>query len=124
MLLMMFIVAAAVLEMVVVMVAAVMPGNVLDDFNAFLTVEEILAALSVFLTVLIALELIESVEVYFKSHAIHVEIVVAVAIIAIARKFILLDPHEYDAWVIAALGFVALALGVVYWLVRKAGPAE
>ena len=83
-----------------------------------------LATLGLFLTVLIALELIETVEVYFRKHSIHVEIVVLVAIIALARKVIILDLTKYEPLVLFALGFLVLALGATYFMVRKAAPAE
>ena len=86
--------------------------------------EQMIEILGLFLTVLIALELIETVEVYFRRHSIHVEIVVLVAIIALARKVIILDLSKYDALVLFALGFLILALGTTYFFVRKAAPAD
>jgi Phosphate-starvation-inducible E family len=49
---------------------------------------------------------------------IEVQTVLLVALLALARKFIILDLHEYDGVQILALGGVVLALGVTYWLVR------
>ena len=86
--------------------------------------EQMIEILGLFLTVLIALELIETVEVYFRKHAIHVEIVVLVAIIALARKVIILDLSKYGPMVLLALGFLILALGATYFFVRKAAPTE
>jgi uncharacterized membrane protein (DUF373 family) len=68
--------------------------------------------------VLIAVELIETVEVYFREHALHAETVVLVAIIAVARKAILLDLNAYSALTVFALAGLILALGVVYFLVK------
>ncbi len=92
--------------------------------NLFITQDQLLEVFGVFLTVLIALELLETVEVYFREHAVHIEIVLLVAMIALARKFILLDPHAYSALTLLALAAILLALGATYWLVRRAGPAE
>ena len=61
-------------------------------------------------------------EVYFRDHSIHVEIVVLVAIIALARKVILLDLSKYGPLTLIALGFLILVLGATYFLVRRAGP--
>jgi uncharacterized membrane protein (DUF373 family) len=80
--------------------------------------------LGLFLSVLIALELIETVEVYFRQNSIHVEIVVLVAIIALARKVILLDLNQYGPMILLALGFLIIALGATYFLVRRAAPAD
>lgn len=71
-----------------------------------------------FLNVLIAVELIETVEVYFREHALHAETVVLVAIIAVARKAILLDLGAYTGLTIVALSALIIALGVVYYLVK------
>lgn len=43
---------------------------------------------------------------------------VVIALLAIARKFIILDLGETESSKIAALAGAALALGVVHWLVR------
>ena len=45
--------------------------------------------------------------------------VVLIAIIALARKFLVLDPKEYGADMLAAYGFIALSLGITYWLLCK-----
>ena len=46
-----------------------------------------------FLLVLIGIELLDTIKAYFRENTIHVEIVILLAIIAIARKVILLDPR-------------------------------
>lgn len=103
-------------------VANAVLGGTLPHLSAFLTEEGMLTVLGTFLSVLIALELIETVEVYFRSHSIHVEIVVLVAIIALARKVVLLDLAKDAPLVPIGIGFVILVLGVTYYLVRKASP--
>ncbi len=47
-----------------------------------------------------------------------VRTIVLIALLAIARKFIILDLAEAEPAKIAALAGAALALGVVHWLVR------
>ena len=106
------------------LVGAIIPTGRVKLESLILDEKQLFSALGLFLTVLIALELIETVEVYFREHAVHVEIVVLVAIIALSRKFILLDPKTYSAPTLAALGFILLALGVTYFLVRRAVPAN
>lgn len=49
---------------------------------------------------------------------IHVEIVVLIAIMALVRKFMVLDMEVIDPWQIGALSAAVLALGGCYWLVR------
>jgi len=108
------------LEIVYAMFVSVVPGDLFPTAAWALTEAEMMKVLGLFLSVLIALELIETVEVYFRNHSIHVEIVVLVAIIALARKIIILDLTKYNALTLFALGFLILVLGVTYYLVKRA----
>jgi uncharacterized membrane protein (DUF373 family) len=45
--------------------------------------------------------------------------VVLIAMLAIARKFIVLDLHDVSAEQLFALAAVTLALGIGYWLIRE-----
>ncbi|MEO6607841.1 MAG: phosphate-starvation-inducible PsiE family protein [Aestuariivirga sp.] len=51
-----------------------------------------------------------------KSGAVQVRIVILIAILALARKLILLDYKSVGADVLIALGGLSLSLGVLYWL--------
>jgi len=104
--------------------AFILPEGALSAPEVLLSEADLLRVLGLFLSVLIALELIETVEVYFHEHAIHVEIVVLVAVIALARKVIILDLKAYEPPVLIALGFLILVLGATYYLVRRAAPTE
>ena len=53
-----------------------------------------------------------------RDHIIQVRTVLLIAILAIARKLIILEPEQYSALTIVALAAVAAALGITYWLVR------
>lgn len=79
------------------------------------------ATFGMLLTLLIAFEFRNSINAMLegKGLLIQVKIVVLIAIIALARKFLVLDAKEYDAGIMAAYGFIALSLGVVYWLLCK-----
>jgi uncharacterized membrane protein (DUF373 family) len=122
---MMFLVVGLVtVEILYLAVSVLLSGALPAVDQLFISEKDLLRVLSLFLSVLIALELIETVEVYFRKNAIHVEIVVLVAIIALARKVIILDLSAYGPMVLFALGFLVLALGVTYFLVRKASPAD
>lgn len=41
-----------------------------------------------------------------------------IALLAISRKFIILEPNQYSAQTILGLAAVVIALGVTYWLIR------
>jgi uncharacterized membrane protein (DUF373 family) len=71
------------------------------------------------LTILILLEFNHSIAVAMRTRtgAIQVRIVVLIAILVIARKLILLDYKTVSLEMLLGLGGLALALGVLYWLI-------
>ena len=72
------------------------------------------------MTVLIALEFNHSIiRVPFRrSSIVQVKTVVLISLIALSRKFVILDTSATNASTIAALAGATLVLGVVYWLLR------
>jgi uncharacterized membrane protein (DUF373 family) len=72
------------------------------------------------MTVLIALEFNHTLQyvVTRQQSIIQTKIIILIALLAVARKFIILDLTETTPEVMFALAAIALALGVVYWLVR------
>lgn len=85
-----------------------------------LSISDILATFGAFLTVLIAIEIFVNIVMYLREDVIHVKIVVATALMAIARKVIILDFSETGADFVWAIAGVILATGIAYWLVDKA----
>jgi uncharacterized membrane protein (DUF373 family) len=71
------------------------------------------------MTLLIALEFRHSIVKVALRHesVVQVKTVILIALIALARKFVILDPATGPA-TIAALALALLALGAVYWLLR------
>lgn len=87
--------------------------------------EELITVLGGFLLVLIGVELLDTIKAYFKENTIHVEIVVLLAVIAVARKVLLLNPgnvstFEFDFELIG-IGILVAGLGAGYYLIKKAG---
>ncbi len=78
------------------------------------------------LTLLIALEFKHSILrlAARRDNIVRVRTVLLIAMLALARKFIVLDASAYPAGTIFALAAVILALGVTYWLVRERDQAE
>lgn len=72
------------------------------------------------MTLLIALEFKHSIiKVALRRNSIiQVKTVILIALIALSRKFVILDVDTSPAK-IAALAFALLALGLVYWLMRE-----
>jgi len=73
------------------------------------------------LTVLIALEFKHTLLVvkHHRRAIVQVRAVVLIALLALVRRFIILDLYQTPPGVVAALAGAALALGVVVWLVGK-----
>ena len=82
-----------------------------------LKISDILFTFGAFLAVLIAIEIFLNITLYLKEDLIHVKLVVATALMAIARKVIVFDFKELSPQYIFATAAVVLALGITYWLV-------
>jgi uncharacterized membrane protein (DUF373 family) len=72
------------------------------------------------MTLLIAMEFIHSIlQTIERLHRIiQVKTVVLISILALVRKFIILNIEATPAGTIAALAFALIGLGCVYWLMR------
>jgi uncharacterized membrane protein (DUF373 family) len=84
-----------------------------------LSVTEILDLFGIFLLVLIGIELFETLEIYIKENVVHIEVVLTVALIALARKVIILDVKKLESTTLLAIAALILALSVGYYLIRK-----
>jgi uncharacterized membrane protein (DUF373 family) len=71
------------------------------------------------LMVLLGLELLETVKVYFQEHRIRVEIIMFVAIIATGRHIIQIDTHNADPLMLFGLAALMLALSTSYFLLKR-----
>ncbi|MBV1837503.1 phosphate-starvation-inducible PsiE family protein [Acetobacter estunensis] len=72
-------------------------------------------------TVIIALEFKSSLRISLSPNkdVVRVRTIVLIALLAVARKFIILDLHEVNPAEMFAFSAAVLALGVVYWLIRE-----
>jgi len=89
------------------------PPYLLFDVNRLLEI------FGMFLLVLIGIELLESIRTYLDHKLIHVEIVMTVALIAIARKVIILDVKELDGLKLIGIGVIIIALAGGYVYIRR-----
>ena len=85
-----------------------------------LDVPEAIEVFGFFLMVLIGLELLESIKIYMEKQRVHAEVVFLVAIIAVSRKVIILDYSETAPETLWGISSIILALGIGYFLVRRA----
>jgi uncharacterized membrane protein (DUF373 family) len=85
-----------------------------------LNISELLEIFGFFMMILIGLELIATIKVYLVDQSIHVEIICLVAIVAIARKVIILDLYTLAPVTLLGIAAIILALSVGYFFLRKA----
>ncbi|KAF5037898.1 Phosphate-starvation-inducible E [anaerobic digester metagenome] len=82
---------------------------------------ELLDLFGMFLLVLIGIEFVESIKAYLKENVIHFELIIAIAITAIARKVILVELDTAGDFEVIGLGIVVLSLSAGYYLLRRGG---
>jgi uncharacterized membrane protein (DUF373 family) len=83
-----------------------------------LEVSALLDLFAAFLLVLIGVELLDTVKVYITDKTVHVELILSVGLVAIARKVILLDVKHLDGLSLIGIGVIIIALAASYYLVR------
>lgn len=96
-------------------------NSIVSSSYLFLDLDSLMDLFGVFLLVLIGIELLDTIKIYLKQNVVHVEVVVLVAIIALARKVVVLKLEEWSGDMIAGLGALILALAVTYYLIKRAG---
>jgi uncharacterized membrane protein (DUF373 family) len=89
----------------------------------YFMVPNIVNTFGAFLAVLIAYEIFANITLYLRTDVFPVKLVIATALMAIARKIIILDTDDYTSLDLMGIGVVVLALGLAYWLVSLADAA-
>jgi uncharacterized membrane protein (DUF373 family) len=109
------VIAAAVIELTFRIVQLLLSG-LLDPAQS----ATFYSIFSMILTVLIALEFNHSIVSVLerKRSIVQVKTVVLIALLALVRKFIVLDPSHVQPTMVIGLALALLALGAVHWLVR------
>ncbi len=82
-----------------------------------LNISDILATFGAFMAVLIAIEIFANIAVYLEAEIIHLRLVMSTALMAAARKVIVLDFSVHDFRHVIALSGIILALSVGYWII-------
>lgn len=83
-----------------------------------LTISDMLATFGAFMAVLIAIEIFVNITIYLRDDVIHVKIVIATALMAIARKVIILDFATVSASYVFGIAAVTLAMAIAYFLIH------
>jgi len=84
-----------------------------------LEIDELLDIFGLFLLVLIGVELLETIKAYVKENIVHVDVVLTVAMIAIARKVIILDVKELPAMTLLGIAAIILALAAAGYTFKR-----
>ena len=84
-----------------------------------LEINELLDIFGLFLLVLLGIELVSTLKTYLTENEIHVEVVFAVALIAIGRKVIILDVKELSSLSLMGIAAIIISLSVGYYLVKR-----
>jgi uncharacterized membrane protein (DUF373 family) len=84
-----------------------------------LDVNDIFQTFGAFMVVLIAVEIFINIRLYLGTNELPIRLVTATALMAIARKVIVLDLDKISADYVLAIAAVTLALGVTHWLISK-----
>ena len=85
-----------------------------------LDVSVLLDLFGAFLLVMIGVELLDTVKIYLTKKTIHVEVVLLVGIIAIARKVVILEPKGMDPLTLIGIAAIIFALTFGYYFVKLA----
>ena len=84
-----------------------------------LEIDELLEIFGFFLLVLIGIELLETIKAYLATNVIHVEIVLEVALIAIARKVIILDIDKYESLTLVGIAALISAVSLAFFVIKR-----
>nr|WP_294560205.1 phosphate-starvation-inducible PsiE family protein [uncultured Rhodopila sp.] len=103
----------------VIDVVMVLYGQVFRPSFQELSVRDIVVTFGAFLAVLIAIEIFMNITLYLRDDVVHVKLVIATALMAIARKVIVFDFAKIEPMYVLATAAVVLALGIVYWLIDR-----
>jgi uncharacterized membrane protein (DUF373 family) len=80
---------------------------------------QLLEIIGLVLLIMIGVELVETIKTYFNDRVVHVEVVLEVALIAIARKVIIVDVKEFSADALLGIAALVIALSIGYYLQKR-----
>lgn len=93
--------------------------DIISPPSYLLDINELLDVFGFFMLILIGVELLETIRAYLNEHEVHVEIVLEVALIAVARKVVIIDVKEYSPETLLAIAAIVLSLAGAYYLQKR-----
>jgi uncharacterized membrane protein (DUF373 family) len=112
---MMLAVVLSTVELLIILVV-----ELLKPPKYLLGIDNLFEIFGFFMMILIGLELLESIRTYLDDNLLHVEVVLLVAMIAIARKVIILEIKDLQPLVLVGIASIIVALALGYYFVKKA----
>ena len=110
---------AGVVLLATIELAWILVKDVLSPPFFLLEIHELLELFGLFLMVLIGIELLHSVKTFIVRREFHLETVLTVAMIAVARKIIVLEPKELPEGTLLGIAALVLALALGYYVMRR-----
>jgi uncharacterized membrane protein (DUF373 family) len=89
-----------------------------------LRVSDLLDIFGLFLLVVIGVELLASLKIYFLEQRLHVDVVLEVALISVARRVILFESAEKSNVTLVALAALLLALAAAHYFQNRGAHRE
>lgn len=119
------IVGSLILMMIIVILLStielgrILIADIITRPKYLLDITELLDIFGFFMLILIGVELLETIRAYLNEHVVHVEIVLEVALIAVARKVIIIDVKEYSPNTLFAIAAIVFSLAGAYYLQKR-----
>ena len=111
---------AIVLGLATIDLAWIIIKDILEPPHVLLSVDQLLEIFGLFMLVLIGIELLETIiKTYLTQGQPHYEVVLSVAIIAIARKVIILDIKEVSSLSLIGIASIIIALTLGFFLMKR-----
>ncbi len=110
---------AVVVVLSIVALGSVLVSDLLSPPHVLLDTQELLGVFDAFLLVLIGVELLETLKDYARERELRAEVIILVAVIALARKIITVDLKAVSSTTLLGIAAIVVALGVAYALIRR-----
>jgi uncharacterized membrane protein (DUF373 family) len=111
--------SAVVIVLTVVRLGWMIVTTVFSPPLGLVAADQLLDLFGLLMLVLIGVELLESMRVYVRQHEVRAEVILLVAVIALARKMITIDLKSTPSVSLVGVAAMLLALGAAYWLIRR-----
>ena len=99
--------------------AVLIVKDIIEPPRYWLGIDQLFEIFGFFLLLLIGVELLETIKAYLSEHVVHSEIVLEVALIAIARKVITLNVKEYEPLALIGIASLILTIAIAYLFIKS-----